>query len=52
MELEHTLRSGGIWSDKVMRQLDRMGIESIGDLAFTFESADEVMTESPDLLEA
>ena len=35
-----------------MLQLTGMGIESIGDLAFTFESADEVMAESPDLLEA
>ena len=52
MELEHVLRSGGVWSPEVMLQLTGMGIESIGDLAFTFESADEVMAESPDLLEA
>ena len=52
MKLELCLRLARIWSPEVAELLRESGIETIGDLAFTFRTAEEVVREVPGLLEA
>ena len=50
MELEQTLRAGGVWIQEVEGMLTEEGTVSVQDLALTSQSAKDVLGDSPVLL--